>query len=149
MTVDRIEREILIAAARERVWSLVTRPGFWVHDEDASAVDFHEGALVVSEHPELGRYPVRVEKIEPQRYVSYRWASTFPGEEPTEGNSTLIEFTLTDEAGQTRLRVVESGFASLAASDEERTKSYEANTGGWAEVMNEFKRRAEEVARGR
>ncbi|MET8758023.1 hypothetical protein [Lentzea sp. NPDC004782] len=30
MTVERIERETLIEAAPERVWQLVTEPGWWV-----------------------------------------------------------------------------------------------------------------------
>ncbi|MGW1006637.1 hypothetical protein [Streptomyces sp. NPDC002520] len=33
MNEDRIERETLIAAPLERVWSLVAQPGFWVADK--------------------------------------------------------------------------------------------------------------------
>jgi uncharacterized protein YndB with AHSA1/START domain len=33
MSEDRIERETLIAAPLERVWSLVAEPGFWVADK--------------------------------------------------------------------------------------------------------------------
>ena len=32
MTEDRIERETLIEASVERVWSLVAEPGFWAAD---------------------------------------------------------------------------------------------------------------------
>ena len=58
----------------------------------------------------------RVVAVEPPTRFAYRWAPFKDpgGEEPVEGNSTLVEFTLQPEGDGTRLRVVESGFASLA-----------------------------------
>src|SRR5690349_15045165 len=106
MSVDRIEREIVIAASLERVWGLVAEPGFWVVETGSVA---RVGETVVAKHEEYGEFPVRVEKMEPPTYLAYRWASAYAGEEPTEGNSTLVEFTLTAEGEGTRLRVVESG----------------------------------------
>jgi uncharacterized protein YndB with AHSA1/START domain len=145
MVSDRIEREIVIAAPVERVWSLVIEPAFWVGEGDPVQVELREGAEMVSEHAEYGRFPQRIEKIEPQRYISYRWASGFPGEQPREGNSTLVEFTLIPEGGTTRLRVVESGFTELAAPEEARRQSFEDNTGGWAQVLDGLKQRAEQL----
>ena len=55
-----------------------------------------------------------------------------------------MEFTLTPEGEQTRLRVVESGFAALAASEELRQKAVEDNTGGWLEELDALKSRAEQ-----
>ncbi len=144
MVPDRIEREIVIAASIERVWSLVTEPGFWVGEGDPANVELRVGAVLVSEHAEYGRFPMRIEKIEPLHYLSYRWASTFPGEEPGEGNSTLVEFTLEPDHGKTRLRVVESGFAGLTAPEDTRRKSFEDNIGGWAQELDELRQRAEQ-----
>ena len=140
---DRIERETLIAASQDRVWSLVTEPGFWVAPTGATAV---AGETTVPHSDTYGDYPVRVEKLEPKRYVSYRWASAFSGEALREGITTLVEFTLTPEDGGTRLRVVESGFAALEGSDDTRRGAWKDNTDGWAEVMDAFKKRAEEAA---
>jgi uncharacterized protein YndB with AHSA1/START domain len=145
MVSDRIEREIHIAAPLERVWSVVTEPRFWVGEGDPAQADLREGALIMSDHGEYGRYPLRIERIDPQRYVSYRWATTFPGEEPREGNSTLVEFTLVPEGDETRLRVVESGFAELAAPEDTRRTSLEGNTEGWASELDELKKRAEQL----
>jgi uncharacterized protein YndB with AHSA1/START domain len=75
--------------------------------------------------------------------VSYRWASAFGGEELRADNTTLVEFTLTPEGSGTRLRVVESGFASLAGSEDLRVKAHQDNTGGWSEVLDAFKKKAE------
>lgn len=144
MSEDRIERDILIEAPLERVWSLVVVPGFWVADEASVAGTVaREGASLVAKNPNLGEVSVRVEKVEPSTYVAYRWASTFPGEELREDNSTLVEFTLTPEGDKTRLRVVESGFAALAGSEELRRNAVKFNTSGWPQVFDALKTRAE------
>ncbi|WJV47236.1 SRPBCC domain-containing protein [Streptomyces flavofungini] len=144
---DRIERETLIAASLDRVWSLVTQPGFWVAEEASPAgATAREGESIVARNPQYGDYPVRVEKVEPQTYVAYRWASAFPGEELRADNSTLVEFTLTSEGDKTRLRVVESGFAALVGSEELRAHAVRDNTVGWPQELDALKRRAEQSA---
>ncbi len=82
MSEDRIERETLIAAPLERVWSLVAEPGFWVADKASlPGTVAREGESMVAKNAEYGEFPVRVEKVEPPTYLAYRWASAFPGEE--------------------------------------------------------------------
>jgi uncharacterized protein YndB with AHSA1/START domain len=145
MSEDRIERETLIAASLERVWSLVAEPGFWVADKASlPGTVAKEGELMVAKNAEYGDFPVRVEKVEPPTYLAYRWASAFPGEELREDNSTLVEFTLTREGDNTRLRVVESGFAALAGSEELRRQAMKENTGGWPQELDALKTRAEQ-----
>ncbi|WP_306192073.1 MULTISPECIES: SRPBCC domain-containing protein [unclassified Streptomyces] len=145
MSEDRIERETLIQASLERVWSLVAQPGFWVADKATlPGTVAREGESMVARNPEYGDFPVRVEKVDPPTYLAYRWASAFPGEELSEDNSTLVEFTLTPEGDGTRLRVVESGFAGLAGSEELRNKALKDNTGGWPLELDALKKRAEE-----
>jgi uncharacterized protein YndB with AHSA1/START domain len=145
MTDDRIERETLIAAPLDRVWSLVAQTGFWVADKASlPGTVAKEGESMVATNAEYGDFPVRVEKVEPPTYLAYRWASAFPGVELRQDNSTLVEFTLTPEGDQTRLRVVESGFAALAASDELRSQAVEDNTGGWPQELDALKTRAEQ-----
>lgn len=144
MSEDRIEREILIAAPLDRVWSLVAQPGFWVLDEERAAGTVAvEGESLVADNTAHGTFPIRVEKVEPPTYLAYRWTHAFPGQELREDNSTLVEFTLTAEGDQTRLRVVESGFATLAGSDELRDRAFTDNNGGWPQVLDALKKRAE------
>ncbi len=145
MSEDRIERETLIDASLERVWSLVATPAFWVAEEASVAgTAAEEGASLVAKNPHLGEVAVRVERVRPPTYVAYRWASAFPGEELRANNSTLVEFMLSTEDGKTRLRVVESGFASLSAPEELRETTVRFNTGGWAEAFDVLRKRAEE-----
>ncbi|WP_372404888.1 SRPBCC domain-containing protein [Streptomyces luteireticuli] len=147
MSEDRIERETLIEASLERVWSLVAEPGFWVADKASlPGTVAREGETMVAKNPEYGDFPVRVEKVEPPTYLAYRWASAFPGTELREDNSTLVEFTLTPEGDRTRLRVVESGFSALAGSEELRGKAVKDNTGGWQQELDALKTRAEQPA---
>ncbi|MBW5253186.1 SRPBCC domain-containing protein [Streptomyces sp. P01-B04] len=147
MSEDRIERETLIEASLERVWSLVAQPGFWVADKASlPGTVAREGELLVAKHPEHGEFPVRVEKVMPPTYLAYRWTSAFPGEELREDNSTLVEFTLAQEGERTRLRVVESGFAALAGSEELRTQNLKDHTGGWPMELDALRTRAEQPA---
>jgi len=147
MSEDRIERETLIAASLERVWSLVAEPAFWVADKASlPGTVAREGESMVAKNSEYGDFPVRVEKVDPPTYLAYRWASAFPGQELRDDNSTLVEFTLTPEGDKTRLRVVESGFAALAGSEELRSRALKDNTGGWPQELDALKARAEQAS---
>jgi uncharacterized protein YndB with AHSA1/START domain len=145
MSNDRIERDTLISAPLERVWTLVAQPAFWVADKASlPGTIAKEGETLIAKNPEYGDFPVRVEKVRPPTYLAYRWASAFPGEELRDDNSTLVEFTLTDEGDQTRLRVVESGFATIVATEELRGQAVKDNSGGWTEELEALKVRAEQ-----
>ncbi|MFC8448694.1 SRPBCC domain-containing protein [Kitasatospora sp. NPDC057223] len=145
MSKDRIERETLIEASLEQVWTLVAQPGFWVADKASlPGTVAREGELMVAKNPGHGDFPVRVEEVRPPTYLAYRWTSAFPGEELREDNSTLVEFTLTAEGDRTRLRVVESGFATLACSDEVRRQNLKDHSGGWPLELDALRKRAEQ-----
>ncbi|MEU3739946.1 MULTISPECIES: SRPBCC domain-containing protein [unclassified Streptomyces] len=143
MTGDRIEREILIEAAPEKVWPLVAEPGFWVTDDESMrGIQATEGQSLVARHSEHGDFPVRVEKADPPRYLAYRWVSAFPGEALREDNSTLVEFTLTPEGDGTRLHVVESGFAALPTSEDNRRNVIKDHAPGWEQCLTTLAARA-------
>jgi uncharacterized protein YndB with AHSA1/START domain len=141
---ELIERETLIEASLERVWSLVAKAGFWVADEASlPEAEAEAGQTTVAKNAQYGDFPVRVEKVDRPTYVAYRWVTAFPGEELRDDNSTLIEFTLASEGDSTRLRVVESGFATLPTSEEKRAKAVQDNASGWPQVLDAVKKSAE------
>jgi len=56
-----------------------------------------------------------------------------------------VEFTLTPHEGQTRLRVVETGFGRLPLN-ESNAKRFENNTEGWAIQMRDLQEYVEGLA---
>jgi uncharacterized protein YndB with AHSA1/START domain len=142
MTEDRIEREVVIEAPVERVWALITQAehlGAWFGDAGAE-IDLREGGELELRWEEHGTSRGRIERLNEPTAFSFRWAPFQDpgGVEPTDGNSTLVEFTLAAEGDGTRLRVVESGFTSLEASPEQQRKNYEGNSKGWSLELGEL-----------
>lgn len=143
---DTIERSVAITAPLERVWDLVTEPGWWVPNDAADEPgepDRTPGHVVVRESEKWGRFPVEVVELRPMTYAAFRWASSFPGEDLAPGRTTLIEFTVTPTDSGVQVSVTESGFAQLEATDELKAQSVESNSGGWADELSSLRNRAE------
>lgn len=144
MSTDRIEKQVLLAAPRERVWRAIAdsaRFGVWFGARFDGP--FVEGATVTGriaptqvdeeiarlQQPWAGMpFDIVVERIEPQRRLSFRW---HPGSElpPPDEPMTLVEFELEDAEGGTLLRIRESGFDRIPL--ERRAKAFADNEGGW------------------
>jgi uncharacterized protein YndB with AHSA1/START domain len=97
------------------------------------------------DHGEHGQWPMTIVKVDPPNYLSYRWASSFPGQEATEQNSTLVEFTLIAQGEDaTLLQLVESGFEALEApAGPGRGGSYESHYAGWPGALEGLRQYAE------
>ncbi len=137
---DTIEREILIAAPVARVWEIVTTPdhmGRWFGDAGAE----QSGDVITMRWEEHGTAELRVVRSEAPREFAYRWDANVP-----DIGDTLVEFTLTPEGDGTRLRVVESGWASLATTEAERERLREGNVGGWQHELDDLQRYAQSVS---
>jgi uncharacterized protein YndB with AHSA1/START domain len=144
---DRIEREITIEAPLERVWDLVTRPGWWVPTEVEEPVDRTPGHQTVRESAKWGRFAVEVVEMKPRSYAAFKWASQFPGEPLAPGRTTLIEFFVEPAGDAVGVKVVESGFASLDADEAVRKAGFEANSQGWEMELAELEKHALDTAR--
>jgi len=142
MDHNRIDKEIIIRASLESVWEEVSQPAWWVGDKPGPDSVQVDGARVEA-HTRFGIFPVITEQMEAPNYLVCRWASSFPGEEPREGNSTLVEFMLTSKDGGTLLRVIESGFSSLSVSEEKQREFYNGNVQGWQQQLEVLRKRAE------
>ncbi|MBV9379972.1 MAG: SRPBCC domain-containing protein [Streptosporangiaceae bacterium] len=136
MTPNAIEREILIEAPAETVWSVVTEPGQisrWFSDvAEIDLVPGGEGTLTFADRATNQRATVRllVESVEPPHRFSFRWDHP-AGVKPDESNSLRVEFTLAAEGRSTRLRVTESGFDALNRPQDEKTAYFDAHSKGW------------------
>ena len=143
---DRIERSVVIEAPLDRVWDLVTEPGWWVPSRVPAPPERTPGTVVVRDSEQWGRFPVQVVSLDPKTYAAFRWASTSPGEDLTADNTTLVEFHLTSTEPGVTVTVVESGFAGLPISAEARRKGFESNTNGWPECLDDLRARARQSA---
>ena len=135
---DRIDHEVLVEAPLERVWAIVTEPahvGAWFGD--SAEIDLRPGGEMTLFWKDHGSFLGRVEQVEPPRLFSFRWARP-TGVTPAEGNATLVEFTLTPEGANTRLRVVESGFRELDLPEAEQAEYAAGNRKGWAQEIGEL-----------
>jgi hypothetical protein len=139
---DRIEQRTRIRASHDTVWQLVSRPGWWLPGsvtESARGL----GRAMVTCRGERRPYAIDVIRVEPQGYVSFRWASAFGGAAPVPGNSTLVEFYVGPDGNEIGVTVVESGFSSLALPEALREDEWKGNTGGWQYEMAGLRTRAE------
>jgi uncharacterized protein YndB with AHSA1/START domain len=132
---SHIERETVIEAPLDVVWGILTQPVHIVRwFSDSADIDLRPGGGGAISWKEHGTFPVRVEKVEQPHLFSFRWVHT-EGAEPREGNSTLVEFTLTAEGDSTRLRVVESGLRELDWPDERKDEFAGDHTQGWERIL--------------
>lgn len=143
---DRIEQSVTINAPLDRVWDLVSVPGWWVPSTSEEPPDRSIGHRAVRESAKWGRFPVEVVDMRPQTYAAFRWASQSPGADLTPGNTTLVEFFVAEAGDAITVTVVESGFAALDVPDEVRQSAIRDNTGGWESELAGLAKRAEEQA---
>jgi uncharacterized protein YndB with AHSA1/START domain len=147
-STDRIEKQVLLRAPRERVWRAVSDAecfGSWFgvqFDGPFVAGSVLKGRITPtkfdaeiakSQEPHAGKpFEWTVERIEPMRLISFRWHpfAVDPGVDYSQEPSTLIMFELEEVAQGTRLTISESGFDRIPL--ERRLKAFTANDQGWA-----------------
>lgn len=137
MNTDRIEKSVIIRAPRTRVWHALTDPrefGTWFGVALDGRQPFAPGARLQGQITSKGyehlTWDVTIERLEPERLLSWRWPhSTEPVRDYSDEPTTLVVFELEEVAEGTRLTVVESGFDQLPL--DRRAAAYRDNTGGW------------------
>lgn len=145
MSTDRIEKQILLHAPRERVWrAIIDAEQFGSWFGVAFDQPFVEGARVTGkivpttvdaeiaklQEPHAGlACDILVDRIEPMRRFSFRWhpgaMESVEEDEPT----TLVAFELKEVSGGTLLTISESGFEQIPL--ERRAKAFADSEGGW------------------
>lgn len=146
MSMDRIEKQVVLRASLERVWQAISDSaqfGQWfgvridgpfvagtsvtaaispttVDDEVAKLQEPHTG----------NRSTWQIVAVEPPRRFAYRWHPCAGEADNEEEPTTLVEFTLAETDGGVLLTIVESGFDALPVA--RRSTAFESNTDGWA-----------------
>jgi uncharacterized protein YndB with AHSA1/START domain len=137
MTTDRIEQRVVLRAARTRVWRAITNAeefGTWFRVKLEGA--FTEGRPIQGKMTIPGyehmTMEMLVERIDPERYFSYRWHpyAVDPGVDYSAEPTTLVEFNLEEIDGGTAVTIVESGFDRIPLA--RRAEAFRMNDQGWA-----------------
>jgi uncharacterized protein YndB with AHSA1/START domain len=151
MSTDRIEKKILLRAPRKRVWRALADShefGSWfgmkfegpfipgarvrgtivgtkVDADVAKAQKQHEGVP----------FDITVDRVEPERLLSFRWhpGAVERGVDRSAEPTTLVVFTLKEEADGVLLTVTESGFDQIPLA--RRAKAFSDNERGWGMVL--------------
>lgn len=145
-TTDRIERQIQVKAPRAKVWRALA---------DAEAFGDWFGVALKGKRFVAGErvsgnitYPgyehvvwnMVIEKIEPERLLSFRWHpyAIDPDVDYSNEPTTLVVFKLEDASDGTLLRLVESGFDQIPAA--RRLEAFRKNSGGWDQQMQNIEK---------
>ena len=133
---DRIEKKVQLNAPRSRVWRAIADSqqfGEWfrVELEDAFAEGKTVRGKILHKGFEHMTMEMMIERIEPERYFSYRWHpyAIDPKVDYSKEPATLVEFHLEELQGGTALTIVESGFDRIPLA--RRTEAYRMNDQGW------------------
>jgi uncharacterized protein YndB with AHSA1/START domain len=141
MAADRIEREIDIDAPIDVVWTVITEPehitGWFTDSAELEVRPGGEGRFGWDVKTTNRRTVsnLRVERVDPPHFFSFRWNHP-DGDDPTETNAPLVEFSLEARGSSTRLRLVESGLETIACSEDERESYFAEHTSGWARITD-------------
>jgi uncharacterized protein YndB with AHSA1/START domain len=131
-TLPAIERTLVLQADPERVWRAISDPSElarwfpqraeWELRPGGTGVFFWEGH---------GDFPIRIEAVDPPRYLAWRWGLEAGTDPDATESATLVEWWLEPHGdGGTTLRLRESGF---------RFESHRAeNESGWTEELAEL-----------
>ena len=142
---DRIEKKIVVRASRPRVWRAISNAeefGTWFRMNLDG--EFTEGARLRGRitHPgyEHVTLEMLVERIEPERYFSYRWHPypMDPAVDYSAEPTTLVEFMLEEAEGGTAITIVESGFDRIPLA--RRAEAFRMNDQGWAGQLKNLAR---------
>jgi uncharacterized protein YndB with AHSA1/START domain len=144
-STDRIEKKVTLKAPRARVWRALANPeefGSWFGVKLTGS--FKSGAPISGKitYPGFEHLTMTMEitAIEPEKYFAYRWHpyAIDPKVDYSNEPTTLVEFHLEEEKGNTLLTIVESGFDKIPLA--RRAEAFRMNDGGWTDQAKNIER---------
>ena len=151
MSIDGIEKTILLRAPRKRIWRALTDStefGSWFgmkFDGPFVAGARIRGVIVpTTANVEVAKaqkeyeglpFDIAIEQMEPERLFSFRWHpfAVERGVDYSAEPTTLVVFSLEEAAEGVMLTVTESGFDRIPLA--RRAKAFTANEKGWGMMV--------------
>jgi uncharacterized protein YndB with AHSA1/START domain len=135
-STDRIEKRFEVQASRSRVWRAISTAkefGEWFRVKLDG--EFAAGSPIRAQITQPGYehvvFDMVVDRIEPEKYFSYRWHPYAIDSKVDYSNEpmTLVEFILEETDGGTAVTIVESGFDRIPLG--RRAEAFRMNDNGW------------------
>lgn len=131
-----IEREMLIDAAPEVVYQVISSPEhireWWPDDAELDPVPDATGSVTFGDPaaPDAKVQPLTVVEADPPRRFAFRWVYD-EGDSPESGNSLLVTFDLAASGHGTLLRFKETGFRERGWEAAVLEDAYRDHVRGW------------------
>jgi uncharacterized protein YndB with AHSA1/START domain len=143
MEYGTIEREMHIKASPDTVFEVISSPEhlmeWWPDEAELEPTPGSQGHVTFGDptSPDANVVNVTVVDAVPGRLFSFRW--THPDDEPARpGNSMLVTFELTPDAGGTRLRMTETGFREMGWEVAVLEAQYNDHASGWTHFLSQL-----------
>ena len=136
MEFGSIEREILIEAAPEVVYEVISTPehlqGWWPDEAELEPRPGATGLVSFGDRstPDANVVPLTVVEADPPRRFSFRWVYD-EGQPATSANSLLVTFDLVPSGAGTLLRFKEAGFREKGWEAAVLEQHYHEHVTGW------------------
>lgn len=130
--IAAVERTLELDAPPDRVWRAISDPAELARWFPQRATwDLRPGGEGTFWWDGHGSFPIRVEAVEPERYLAWRWGLEVDEDPDVAESATLVEWWIVPRAeGGTTLRMRESGFRFESHRSE--------NDQGWTEELGEL-----------
>ena len=142
---NQIQKTIVIKAPRKKVWQALADSkefGKWfgASIQDSFKPGTPARGKITSKGNEHLNMEMTIDRIVPEQVISWRWhpAAIDPSIDYSQEPTTLVQFTLEDQDGGTKLSMVETGFESLPPS--RRDTALKMNDEGWSTQMKNIDR---------
>ena len=142
---DKIEREISIQASIATVWDVITKPEYisqWFGSQ--AEIDLRRGGKGKLSWSEDMEAPLEIVEVEKPHLFSFLWVAPDEETKPTH-QQTLVEFRLTEDGAETKVRFTESGFEKLEMTAEQKATLIAKHTPGWDDFLSSLQRCAQNI----
>lgn len=145
---NSIEKQIVLRAARARVWRALTDAaefGTWFGVKLEGSFEAGKSIRGRITHPGYEHivFEMIIERMDAEVLFAYRWHpyAIEPAVDYSKEPTTLVEFKLEDAQGGTLLTLVESGFDRVPLH--RRAEAFRMNDQGWTQQMENIRRHVE------
>lgn len=137
---DTIEADIIVAAPLEKVWAVISEPGWWINAGPMGdhEVDIDDEGIHHIADPEVGRWLVEKLEEDPMDVAAFRWYP-LAGDELPDEYATRIEVSISEENKGVAVHIEETGLSRVSDDEEVALTAWEDAQGMWDDALAQLK----------